>query len=111
MTGVIVVLCVLLAAAIVTIFSLFVMYERRFDRLVAATQTEHPDMSMLIDLVDRLCQRVQAPQAAIIEHSAGVMPGYAPASVSTESDEDYWRAQLSKEELAERMMAAELDGS
>lgn len=59
-------------------------------------------------LVDRLCQRLQAPGAAILEHDEAVRGGrgaeYAPPALDPEDDEAFW---LSRERLAEAMMEAE----
>jgi hypothetical protein len=61
-----------------------------------------------IALVDRLCQRLQAPGAAIIEHDEAVRGGrdaeYAPPALDPEDDEAFW---LSRERLAEAMMESE----
>lgn len=62
-----------------------------------------------IALVDRLCQRLQAPGAAILEHDEAVRgrrdAEYAPPALDPEDDEAFW---LSREKLAERMMEAEV---
>lgn len=61
-----------------------------------------------IALVDRLCQRVQAPGAAVLEHDERVRavrpPEYAPPALEPEDDEAYW---MSREKLAEMAMEAE----
>jgi hypothetical protein len=61
-----------------------------------------------IALVDRLCQRIQAPGAAALEHDEAVRarrhPEYAPPALEPEDDEAYW---MSREKLAEAMMEAE----
>lgn len=63
-----------------------------------------------IALVDRLCQRVQAPGAAVLEHDEAVRahrgPEYAPPAIEPDDDEAYW---LSREKLAEYAMTAELE--
>jgi hypothetical protein len=53
-------------------------YDDRLDQLLAA---KNPDLEQLIALVDRLCQRVQAPSQAVIDHSlaAAVVPPSPPA--------------------------------
>jgi hypothetical protein len=65
-----------------------------------------------IALVDRLCQRVQNPNAAVLEHDEAVRARhpaeYAPPAVEPDDDEGYW---LSREKLAEYTMKAEVDGS
>jgi hypothetical protein len=63
-----------------------------------------------IALVDRLCQRLQAPGAAEIGPDATVRtrrpPEYAPPALEPEDDEGYW---MSREKLAELAMQAEVD--
>jgi hypothetical protein len=63
-----------------------------------------------IALVDRLCQRLQSPTAAVMEHDEAVRarPGaeYAPPAIEPEDDEGYW---MSREKLAEYAMNTELD--
>ena len=51
-----------------------------------------------------LLQRIQAPAQAVAEHTAQVTVLRSPPAVATENDEDYWE---SREELAERLAAAE----
>jgi hypothetical protein len=63
-----------------------------------------------IALVDRMCQRLQAPGAAVLEHDEAVRaprpPEYAPPALEPEDDEGYW---MSREKLAELAMQAEVD--
>lgn len=63
----------------------------------------------LIALVDRLCQRVQAPHAAVLEHDQQVRVArddeYAPPAVEPEDDQGYW---ASRDKLAEMLMEQEL---
>ena len=61
-----------------------------------------------IALVDRLCQRVQNPAAAVLEHDESVRAHrtaeYAPPALVPDDDEGFW---MSRERLAEAMMEAE----
>lgn len=61
-------------------------------------------------LIERLCQRIQAPEQAVTDHSvtqAAVMA--QPVAVNPASDDDYWQAQgISKEALADMAMAQEI---
>lgn len=61
-----------------------------------------------IALVDRMCQRLQAPAAAVLEHDERVRahrsPEYAPPAIEPEDDEAYW---MSRDRLAEAVMEAE----
>lgn len=75
-------------------------------------QRRHPDPAVveLIGLCDRLCQRLQAPQAAVIEHDEKVrerLPAeYAPPAVPPDDDEAFW---ASRDKLAELAMQQELN--
>jgi hypothetical protein len=77
----------------------FGIYERHQERR----------QQQLIALVDRLCQRVQAPQAAVLEHDERVRAlrdeEYAPPAVPPDDDEAFW---ASRDKLAELMMEQEL---
>lgn len=74
-------------------------------------QRRHADPQVLamIDLTDRLCQRLQAPQTAIIEHNERVRElnpeEYAPPAVPPDDDDAFW---ASREKLAELTMQQEL---
>jgi hypothetical protein len=63
-----------------------------------------------IALVDRLCQRLQSPAAAVMEHDEAVRARhsaeYAPPAVEPEDDAGYW---MSREKLADYAMSTELD--
>lgn len=71
----------------------------------------NPDLQALIALCDRLCQRLQSPQAAVLEHDEQVRAlrdeEYAPPAVTPEVDEEFW---ASREKLAELMMEQETGG-
>lgn len=62
----------------------------------------------MVALADRLCQRLQAPQAAVLEHDELVRAPrsdeYAPPAVAPDDDEGYWE---SREKLAELLMEQE----
>lgn len=59
-----------------------------------------PDLRELIELVDRLCQRVQAPEYAVAEHAQHAMAQDVPQAVSMFDDDEHW---ASKEDLAEAL--------
>jgi hypothetical protein len=69
-----------------------------------------PDLTVLVELCENLAQRLQAPAAAVAQHAASMTsdPLYAPPAVSIDSDEDYWGAVLTKEQMAEAAAAEEL---
>ena len=76
--------------------------------LIAFLVLEHRKASGdFISLVDRLCQRLQAPGAAVLEHDEQVRarPDYAPPGIEPDDDEGYW---VSREKLAEYAMTEEL---
>jgi hypothetical protein len=62
----------------------------------------------LIGVIDRLTVRIQAPQRAAIEGlNEQVSALYAPPAVPPDDDDGYWE---SREELAERLARAEVNG-
>lgn len=54
-----------------------------------------------------LLQRIQAPQAAVIQHANETTEFSAPPAVNEFIDEDYWESQ---DELADRLMKQEING-
>lgn len=62
----------------------------------------------MVDLCDRLCQRLQAPQAAVLEHDEMTRAlrddEYAPPAVVPDDDDGYW---MSRERLADLAMQQE----
>lgn len=81
------------------------------ERTASAAGREQATAS-LIALVNDLCQRVQAPEQAVLEHTARVVPAdHVPQAVNPEDDRSYWQAQgLTTEQLAELAFAEELAG-
>lgn len=73
--------------------------------LVWERHRAHPDLAPLLDTLDALCQRVQAPGAAVLAydeaHREAPPEGYAPPGIEPDDDEAYW---LSRERLAEGAM-------
>lgn len=61
-----------------------------------------PDLTTMTELVDRLCQRLQAPEVAVAEHANAAFTGTPPQHVPMDDDEAWFE---SKEELAERLGA------
>lgn len=65
----------------------------------------------LLRTVENLCQRIQGPGAAVLEHDEQVRERrdeeYAPPALEPEDDEAYW---LSRDKLAEYAMREELSG-
>jgi hypothetical protein len=66
-----------------------------------------PDLRELVECIDRLCQRVQAPEVAVAQHAAMLPVADPPQAVSMFDDEDHWAASagLTKEELADAVSA------
>ena len=79
--------------------------------LLAERWQDHRHQRELIALIDRLCQRVQAPHAAVLEHDEQVREPrseeYAPPAVEPDDDEAFW---TSRDRLADLMMAQEVNG-
>lgn len=63
------------------------------------------ERELQIALVERLCQRIQAPELAIAEHALQVAGEFTPPAVAMDDDEGHWEA---KEQLAERLRDMEL---
>ena len=59
-------------------------------------------------LTERLLQRVQAPEQAVVDHSASQVVTF-PVVRAVEMDDDaaHWESRLSKDELADVLMAQE----
>lgn len=55
--------------------------------------------------IDRLLQRIQAPEYAIAEHAQSASAEFAPPAVAMDDDTSHWEA---KEQLAERLRELEL---
>lgn len=88
-------------------------HEQRIDRLVKYaldSRAPHPDTAALIVLVENLCQRVQAPAQAVIDHSTqmATLPPL-PLAVLDGDDDAHWQALEDKDRLAERVMAEEIE--
>ena len=70
------------------------------------------DRDRLLATIDDLCQRVQAPDLAVIDHQAKQGGIVNPPAVGFDNDEDYWKAaEMTKEQLADELMQAELAGT
>ena len=78
--------------------------------LVWERHRAHPDLEPLVNTIADLCQRVQAPGAAVLAHHEGKQsppgPEYAPPAIEPDNDEQYW---LSREALAEGAMKYETE--
>lgn len=101
----------LLAASLAALVGLLVSSEWRHAEttrvLVEAVRGERADY---IALVDRLCQRVQSPTQAVIEHSIQTVPPVDPPA-ATVTDEQWWMANgVPKERLADMVDQIELAG-
>lgn len=91
-------------------------HDERVDRLIAAhadqiaklTASRDPDLEQLVSLVDRLCQRVQAPAQAVAEHAISTGPQWTPPQPIQPDDDAAFHE--TKEELADRLAAIELAG-
>jgi len=79
--------------------------------LVWNRQRTHPDLQSLLGIIGELCQRLQAPGAAVLEHDERVRgrpsTEYAPPAIEPDDDDAYW---MSREKLADYAMREETDG-
>lgn len=74
---------------------------------LAVQATAHTqERSELLDQIAALCQRIQAPERAVAEHTALTLPVVQPPAVSLDDDVGFFE---SKEAFADRMMAEELE--
>lgn len=96
----------LTTVVLIVAFLIFIDRERqRQNTLIASIAASgSPDLCEMIAIVDRLCQRIQAPSVAVAEHNQATVGEFAPPAVSMFSDDEHHE---SKEELAERLAAAE----
>lgn len=82
----------------------FLLYDRARERRHASHV--NPDLQALVELCDRLCQRLQAPNAAVLEHDARLprTEEYAPPAVPPDDDDAFW---MSRDKLADLLMQHE----
>lgn len=88
----------LLASQTALIVLLVRQQHHALEVMESVARSGSPDLRGLVECIDRLCQRVQAPEYAIAEHAQAAMPQQAPQAVSMFDDDDHW---ASKEELAD----------
>jgi hypothetical protein len=95
---------VLLALVIAGQFALigYLVYQqqRQAPLIAEVVRCSSPDLVEMVALVDRLCQRLQAPELAAAQHFNEGAPVYAPPAVSMFDDDDF---NESKEEMALRL--------
>jgi hypothetical protein len=89
---------ILLAAQGALVALMAWQHRHALEVIESVAKSGSPDLRELVECIDRLCQRVQAPEYAIAEHAQTVVPQQAPQAVSMFDDEDHW---ASKDELAE----------
>lgn len=63
------------------------------------------DRELHIAQVDRMAQRIQAPELAIAEHAQAAVGEWAPPAVTMDDDQSHWEA---KEDLANRLAEMEM---
>lgn len=91
---------ILLASQGVLVCLMLREHRHALEVIESVAKSGSPDLRELIGLVDRLCQRVQAPGYAVAEHAQHAMTQDAPQAVSMFDDEEHW---ASKEDLAEAL--------
>ena len=79
---------------------LMVLHEQTTERLCRP----HPDLTELVALVDRLCQRIQAPEQAVVEHAMQMPLPPMPQVIEMDDDDRHFET---KEQMAEREMDEE----
>lgn len=83
--------------------------ERHAELVRELVALKNPDLEQLLVTVENLCQRIQAPEQAVVDHVLQVQP-MSPPAVPMDDDDAFWKAQeLPKEQLAEVEMQAELE--
>lgn len=100
-----------LLSGLVALVVFHALERRQFtDALKHAYAAPSADTAALIGLVADLCQRVQAPEQAVVEHAMKtVEPPPMPEVAFT--DEQHWLANgMTKEQLAEMADRIELAG-
>lgn len=65
------------------------------------------DRELHIAQVDRMAQRIQAPELAIAEHAQAAVGEWTPPAVTMDDDDSHWEA---KEDLANRLAQMEMNG-
>lgn len=83
-------------------------HDRRITAILASEASERARTARAhTEQVDRLCQRLQAPEQAVIEHSIANVTDQ-PQAVMPDNDAEFWEAHMTKEQLAEAVRNAEL---
>lgn len=93
---------VLLAAQSALVGLMAWQHRHALEVIESVVKSGSPDLRELVECIDRLCQRVQAPDVAVATHAQGMVPVEVPQAVSMFDDEDHW---TSKESLAELLDA------
>ena len=87
--------------------------ERALYRLAEMDRLPHPDLELamrqserMIAQNDRLCQRIQAPEYAVVEHAQAQPLGPLPQTVEMDDDSAHWE---SRDEMAQRLYDEEVE--
>lgn len=83
-------------------------HDRHAQNLQRVLAQKNPDLEQLIALIDRQMQRIQAPAQAVMDHSVGLAAPSPPAIPFDDDDAFNESRQMSKEDLAEHLMRAEV---
>jgi hypothetical protein len=75
------------------------------EHITSLLAQKNPDLEQMISLVEELCQRIQAPEQAVIDHSFDGQQIQMPSVVAMDDDEAFHET---KEQLAERLAMAEV---
>lgn len=111
-------LLILLAVLLLAFLHQNRKHDQQIDTLLRLGQRERatpdPNVAALIALTENLCQRLQAPQQAVIDHTIqqAVTPDMVPPAIPPDDDTAFWDAQpFSKEALADILAHAEVSTS
>jgi hypothetical protein len=98
---------VLLAGQLALVVLLAREHRHAVEVIESVARSGSPDLRELVECIDRLCQRIQAPDVAVATHANAMMPGPPPLAVSMFDDDDHWQ---SKEALADLVEAQVTNG-
>lgn len=100
MVAAIAVLMFVVAAQFALIVWLIGRQDGQAQLIADVVRCSSPDLTEMVALTDRLCQRLQAPMVAVGEHDAQVAGLFAPPAVPMDDDAAHWE---SKDDLARRL--------
>lgn len=91
-------LIVLIATQAVMVALMLREHRHSLEVIESVAKSASPDLRELVECIDRLCQRIQAPDIAVAQHAYATEPPSSMPAVSMFDDDDHW---ASKDELAD----------